>query len=346
MGLLTATQTLGDNAEYAVNGGATQYSASNTVSPLPGSTMTLLETTEVGSPETVTVTQDTATVITAIRNFVDGYNAAVLTIDDATNIDLDDSANSGELTGDATVRQLKSTMRSLVTGRGLNVGGAYQSMTQVGLTFGGFGSELGSTDTLTLDESAFTDALAADPVSIQALFEAFTLDASLTGGGTGSIDSIAGTYSGNVAGTYTIIDDGAGNLTSVFRDIHGEETTTFATIVAGMTLNIAATLQAGQHTIVVSNTSISPMRQIQDFLESQAGTGDVLDLRQDSYDAIATDVRARIDTLQERIDGEMDRLRLKFIAMEQAQAAASIAFGVLDAMAAQLASLNAQSRAR
>ena len=353
MGLLAATQTLGDNAEYSVNGGATQYSASNTVSPLPGSTMTLLETTEVGSPETVTVTQDTATVITAIRNFVDGYNAAVLTIDDATNIDLDDSTNSGELTGDATVRQLKSTMRSLVTGRGLNVGGAYQSMTQIGLTFGEFGSELGSSDTLTLDESAFTDALAADPVSVQALFEAFTLDASLTGGGTGSIDSIAGTYSGNIAGTYTIIDDGAGNLTSVFRDIHGDETTTFATIVAsgtettlvpGMTLNIAATLQAGQHTIVVSNTSISPMRQIQDFLESQAGTGDVLDLRQDSYDAIATDVRERIDILQERIDGEMDRLRVKFIAMEQAQAAASIAFGVLDAMAAQLASLNAQSR--
>ena len=355
MGLLTASQTLGESAEYSVNGGATQYSASNTVSPLPGSTMTLLETTEVGSPETVTITQDTESVTNAIRNFVDAYNAAITTIDGATNIDLDNANNSGELSGDSTIRQLKSTMRNLVTGQGLNVSGAYGSLTQIGISFGEFGSELGSTDTLILNEGDFTDALAADPVSVQTLFEAFTLDASLTGGGTGSISSIAGTYSGPVAGTYTIIDDGAGNLTSVFRDIHGDETTSFATVVAsgtettlvpGMTLNIAATLLAGEHTIVVSNTSISPMRQIQSFLESQAGTGDILELRQDSYDAIATDVRERIETLQDRIDGEMDNLRRKFIAMEQAQAAASIAFGALSAMSTQLAGINAQATRR
>ena len=348
-GLLTATQTLGQNAEYAIDGGATQYAATNTVSPLPGVTMTLLETTEAGSPETVTVTQNSDAVVTLVKNFVTDYNAAVESIDQATHVDPEDLSNSGELSGDATIRRLKSSLRSLLTGRGVNVLGEYDNFNEIGLGFGDFGSDIGTTDTLKLDEAKFIEALENDPASVQALLETFSLEGSLDAGGTGSISGLTGTYSGAIAGRYTIVDDGAGNLTSVFRDIHGNETTTFASVVAGgtettlipgMTLQIAGTLQAGEHTITVSNTAISPMRQIQDFLEAQAGSGDVLANREETYSTVAADIRDRIETLQGRIDAEMERLRDQFILMEQAQARADAALGALQQMTAQLASIN------
>ncbi|MCA9855065.1 MAG: flagellar filament capping protein FliD, partial [Dehalococcoidia bacterium] len=58
VGLIGASQTVGENAEYSVNGGPTQYADSNTVSPVSGVTVTLKQVTTPGTPETVTIGQD------------------------------------------------------------------------------------------------------------------------------------------------------------------------------------------------------------------------------------------------------------------------------------------------
>jgi flagellar hook-associated protein 2 len=264
----------------------------------------------------VSVVQDSSSAATAIKAFVNDFNAALNAVDAATKIDTKDLGNSGVLSGDASVRSLRSTLRSLITGTGVAVAGNLKNLSQVGLSFGAVGSALGTTNLLQFDEAKFKAAQLADPASVQALFSTFTLTASLAGGGTGSVASASGTYSGP-AGSYLITDDGAGGLSSIFTPTDGgAQTTVNATVVAngtnttlipGMTLQIGPMLQAGSHTVNVAVTASSPLRQLQDFLEGQAGTGGVL-------------------------------LKHRFALMEQAYARAQQSMGTLQAASARLAS--------
>jgi len=330
-GLLAATQTKGTNAEFSIDGGATQYSTSNTVTGAPGVTLTLLGLIDAGSPATVTVGQDSTAAVNAVKGFVTEFNNVMTAIDAATKADGSTTGNqSGLLSGDASIRFLKSTLRSLLVGTGQAVPGSLSNLSQVGLGFGAVGSAVGTTSTLLFDQAKFTTALANDPTSVQSLFSAFALQASLVPGGTGSISGLTGTYSGSKAGAYAIVDDGAGNLTATFTPADGGSvTTTSATIVAngsttalipGMTVQAAPALQGGTHTIAVSTTSNSVFHQLKSFLDNQAGPGGMLAKREDSYDSISRDIKTRKETIQDRIDREMELLRDKFIAMEQAQA--------------------------
>lgn len=353
LGLTTGTQTLGQNAQYTIDGGPVQYSSSNTVTPLTGVTLTLVETTDPGSPVTVTVVQNTEAVVASVKGFVDAFNAALAAIDVATKTSTE-ADERGELSGDWTVRQLKSTLRSLVTGPGLGLSGSYPNLATIGISFGAVGSAIGTTNTLQFDESKFTDALANDPASVQALLSTWKLQATLDPGGTGSIDSISGEYTGTKPGRYQIVDDGQGNLYATFYPDDGSapiETqatvsanSTNTTLIPGITIHIGPTLQSGEHTIRVTPVEASPLQQIAQFLEGQAGAGGVLAERAASYGAVAEDIEERQAELEERIDREIERLRMKFIAMDQALARAQQMFDSLTQLANQLAALNDQRR--
>ncbi|GAB4333223.1 MAG: hypothetical protein Kow0010_19450 [Dehalococcoidia bacterium] len=346
LGLLGATQTLGQNAEYSIDGGPTQYAASNTVTPVPGVTLTLTAATEPGSPATVTVSQDTGSAVNAIKDFVTKFNAAMSAIEAATRVNPDDLANSGELSGDASVRQLRSTLRRLITGAGLNVPGGLNSLADIGLDFGKYGAQVGTTNTLLFDEDKFTKALTDNPDAVQSLLSAFTLEATLEAGGTGSVTGISGNYAGTRSGRYTIVDDGMGTLTATFRADDGSPlTTTTATVepggsttslIPGLTVSVGDPLQPGEHVVRVTATSASPLQQVQQFLEAQAGSGGVLSRRQDAYSAISRDISERRLVIEERIERELERLREKFVAMEQAQARAQSILASLQSMTQQL----------
>ncbi|MBI5948350.1 MAG: flagellar filament capping protein FliD [Chloroflexi bacterium] len=337
-GLLTATQALGASAEYSIDGGATQYASSNSVLAVAGVTLTFSTLTTVGTPVKVTVNQDTSSAVTAIKAFVTEFNAAITAIDEATKTDAKDASSAGALSGDASVRALKSSLRGLINGPGLGLTGKYTNLGEVGLSFGAVGSAVGTTNTLQFDESKFKAALAADPTSVQSLLSAYTLSATLAGGGTGSLASMTGSYTGTKTGSYAITDDGSGHLSAVFSPADGgSQTTTTATVTAGgsnttlipgMTLTIGA-LQAGNHSIAVSATKSSVFRQVQQYLEGQAGAGGILTKRQDTYSAVSKDIAARKVVIQDRIDKEMAILRRKFVAMEQAQARAQSAMTAL-----------------
>ncbi len=348
-GLLAATQAKGANAEFSINGGPTQYATSNTVLGAPGVTLTLKALIDAGSPATVTVGQDSTAAVSAVKGFVAEFNSVMTAIDAATRADGSTTDNqSGLLSGDASIRQLKSTLRSLLVGTGQSVPGSLSNLSQVGLGFGAVGSAVGTTNTLLFDESKFTAALASDPTSAQSLFSAFSLEASLLPGGTGSISGLTGTYSGTKAGTYAITDDGLGNLTAVFTPADGgSATTTSATIAAGgsttalipgMTVSAGLVLQPGSHTISVTTTSNSVFNQIKTFLDNQVGAGGMLAKREDSYDSVSKDIQARKEALQERIDREMDVLRRKFIVMEQAQARSQAIMSALQQAMTKLSS--------
>lgn len=346
VGLLGATQSVGQNAEYSIDGGPTEYSASNTVSPLAGVTLTLTAATDTGSPATVTVSQDSQSAVTAIKDFVEKFNAAMTAVETATRVNPDDLDNSGELSGDATIRQLRSTMRRLVTGTGVNLPAGFNSLAEIGLDFGKYGAQVGTTNTLLFDESKFTNALSENPEAVQSLLNSLTLEAALEPGGTGSVTGISGNFSGAKSGRYTIVDDGMGTLTATFRADDGSPlSTTTATVSAGgsttslipgLTVTVGDPLQPGEHVVTVSATSASPLQQIQQFLEAQAGSGGVLSRRQDSYTAVAQDISDRRLVLEERIDREMERLREKFVAMEQAQARAQSILASLQSMTSQI----------
>ncbi len=353
IGLLGATQTTGQNAEYAVNGGATQYSASNSISPVNGVTVEMKKLTTPGTPETVTIAQNVDSAKTSIKAFVDQYNAVLNAIDEATKINPDNLDESGELSGDSSLRTFRSQLRSLITGPAFNVGSSYQNLNQIGIGFGAVGSAPGSTNQLQFDEGKFTAALQADPQAVQNLLSISTLTASLEPGGTGSITGISGNYTGAKAGTYTLTDPGDGTLVVDFVPSDGSEPTqtvvnivaggTNTTAIPGITLEFGA-IQAGTNTISVTKTAESPLARIQEILDMQTAPGGVMEQRQATYDKVGKDIQDRIAKLQASVDKEMELMRQKFIAMEQAQARASTTLAALSQMQQQLAATSASNK--
>ena len=347
LGLIGATFTEGENAAYSIDGGPAQSSASNTITH-NGVGVTLNALTN-GTPATVTVTQDATSALAAVKGFVSEFNNVMTAIGTATKADGSRENNtSGPLSGDASLRQLKSDLRSIVTSMGVNIDGTFTTLSQIGISFGAVGSALGSTNTLQLDEVKFKTALADDPAGTQALLSSLTLSASLQPGGTSSVSSLTGTYAGTQTGKYTIEDDGLGNLTSVFTPANGgPSTTTTATVTAngstsilipGMLVNVGPTFQAGTHTVSVTASSQSVIQRLKQFSEIQSGAGGVLQKRQDAFKNIQTDIARRIEDVQDRIEKEMEVLRKKFALMEQAQAAAQSLISQLQATTSKLTS--------
>lgn len=344
LGLLSATHTPGANAEYSIDGGPTQFAPGNTVTAANGVTLTFSALTTPGSPATVTVTRDATAALNAVKGFITDFNATMSAIDAAMKADPE---RPGALSGDASLRALKATLRGLISQPGVNITGNFRSLADIGISFGAPGQAVGTANTLQLDEARFQERLAADPASVQNLLSTFTLTPTLTPGGTGSIAGISGTFAGSQAGIYTITDDGQGNLTAAFKPANGgPQTTTSATVTAngtntslipGMTLAIGPVLQQGTHTIVVSQSALSPLRRLKDFADTLAGAGGVLQKRQDSYSAVIDDLQERKELLAARIEREMETWRKRFREMEQAQARYSSIAASLQQMQAQLA---------
>ncbi len=154
-----ATQTVGVNAAYAINGGATQYSTSNTVTDaVAGATITLLAQTT--SAVTVTVGLDTDAITQKVKDFVAQYNSAADLVRQKTAYV--QGGTNGILFGDSGMTSILSRLHRTVTSTPTGVTGTYTALGQIGISFGGFGSAVGATSTLQFDEQKFKDALNAD----------------------------------------------------------------------------------------------------------------------------------------------------------------------------------------
>ncbi len=327
-GLASATQSLGSNASYSVNGGATQYSGSNTVSLPDGTTLTLTALTG-GSPATVTVAQDTAAPAQLMTTFVSDYNTLMQSMRDLTK---SDTTASGLFAGDTGIMSMLTSLRSIIGGTGQNVVSRYQTLNSIGLSFGAVGTAVGTANTLQFNAATFQSALTTDPLSVQNALSTLTFSAAIAGGSTGSITGMTGSYKGTKTGQFVITDDGAGHLTSTFTPNDGSAAVTQSvtvtpgstdtTLVLGMTLDIGA-LQAGTTTINVTQTGASVLQQLKQFLNGQVGAQGTLQSRTDEFTNISKDIDAQKARLQANVDAQVARLQAKFTAMEQAQAQAS-----------------------
>lgn len=154
---LTTTQAAQD-AAATINGVALTSADNRIEGAVNGLTLDLVG---LGTT-TVTVGLDTAAAQKRAQGFVDAYNALISNINAATEYDAATAA-AGALQGDQTITALAGRLREIAGEAVAGLGGAYDSLAQIGIT----GSRDGS---LTLDGTAFQAALADDPDAVRAVF--------------------------------------------------------------------------------------------------------------------------------------------------------------------------------
>ena len=117
-----------------------------------------------GAPATITVSRDTSDMDAKMQAFVDAFNALKTLTDDLTAFD-EDAGTGSLLTGDATLRGVRSQMRRFLSNMITGVSSTeYRSLVDIGLT-----TNQNANFALEFDSAAFQAALSADAESVVAL---------------------------------------------------------------------------------------------------------------------------------------------------------------------------------
>lgn len=175
----------GGDATYTVNGGAAQYSHTDTVTnALPGVTLTLSGVTT--NPVTITANApgpDTNSIVKAVQQFVTDYNSAVSTIEQKVNTapasETNPSSfnpNSGSLFGDVGLETLLGTMREAMYTPGAGLPSGMAALTDLGITTGtsnGTMSQSSVSGMLTVDTNKLTSALQSNPSGVEAVLQSW-----------------------------------------------------------------------------------------------------------------------------------------------------------------------------
>ena len=345
-GLLAATQTIGANAEYQIDGGPVRYSNSNVVSDaVAGVTLTFSDTTT--NSVSVEVFHDSSTAVSAAEEFVEAFNETAELIDELTTF-VEDGEN-GLLIGDGTLRRAEQSMRSILSSAAFGLSGAFRTFSDAGISFGVVGSEVGATNQLVLDTGKLNAALDDNPDAVAQLFATFEAAATLEVGGTGSIASITGTpTAATKSGVYTITSTTSGQLTVTFKPDDGSTTViqtgsiaaggTNTTLIPGVTLNAAGALVDGTDTITIAATERGIGVAMRDYLDSLTRAGGTFDNRDDEFQARIDSIADQIERLEERAEAREAQLIRQFSALE-------VTIGRLqsqqEALAGMVAQLNA-----
>lgn len=162
-----ASQTLGENALIRVNGSTDAIEVnSNTVtgdmSGIEGVTISLNSVTEAGEKITLDVAQDTEQLTSAVKDFVEKFNAVISEIDRETSTGQD-------LKGEYSLVSMRNSLRTMVTDMvsGLS---EYNSFGMIGISTGDVGTSVEEdTNALEFDESEFLKAIEGNPGEVKAL---------------------------------------------------------------------------------------------------------------------------------------------------------------------------------
>lgn len=202
------------DAEYTLDGVALTSSTNVIKTAIPGATLTLMKATSTSSSGTTTTAASTLTlgrdynaIKTKVTAFTDAYNNVVKFIDNYSSLDTS-TYESGPLFGDATARQVESTLSRMLFTDVPGVTGDYKNLAGVGFSFNEDG-------TLTFDSTKLTEALQADVTGVAALFKS-----------TGTTSSDTLTY---VSSTSTTRASGTGSY-----DINITQAATKGTATAGI----------------------------------------------------------------------------------------------------------------
>ncbi len=160
--------SLGQNARYSINGGAVQTSTSNTVTrAISGVTLNLTGT--LNTTATISIGQDTTAAVANVKTFVTAYNDALKWVQENTKVDAA-RRTRGAFAGDAMIEGIMTRLRGVVNTAASGLTTTYKSLPSIGLSSGAVGSAVGTTSSLVLDETKFTEALTSNPEAVQNLF--------------------------------------------------------------------------------------------------------------------------------------------------------------------------------
>lgn len=188
----SATQSLqqtaaAGNAALKVNGIAVTSSTNTVKEAIQGVTMTLIKT---GS-STLAVSRDTASVESAVSDFVKAYNNLQSTASQLTKYDVEKKAGAA-LVGDSTLRGIQTSIRAALN---TPQAGELKVLSKVGVTFQKDG-------TIAFDATKLKSALADNSTAVAELFAG-------TGGNTGY-----GTQVAALVGTFTSAQGTISNATA------------------------------------------------------------------------------------------------------------------------------------
>jgi flagellar hook-associated protein 2 len=163
--------------------------ASNTITDaIQGVTLNLAKT-NVGTPTTLTVAQNTQGTMQAVQTFVTAYNSLQSTLGNLTKYDATTNTAS-VLTGDSTVRLIQSQIVGVIGNSVKGLSDSLNTLAQVGVS-------LQADGTLSLDTSKLTAAINANGSAVGKIFAS-------VGQPTDSLVSVASTSAMTQQGNYAV----------------------------------------------------------------------------------------------------------------------------------------------
>jgi flagellar hook-associated protein 2 len=160
--LTTAAGDEARDAELVLGGQASviKRSTNQITDAIPGVTLNLLAETDP-SLVTVTVASDPDAIATKVSAFVTAYNNVANLIHD--ELTYDGEVRTDSLMGDATLRQVKSQLQTVITSKISGASTKYDGLSQIGISTNRDG-------TLSLDSSKLKEALGEDFEGVARLF--------------------------------------------------------------------------------------------------------------------------------------------------------------------------------
>ena len=172
-GLEVGTSVLGgapQNAKYSIDGTAQESKSNNLTDAISGVSIKLTGVSAMSSDgvnrvaSTISVTRSTDTLKSSVKGFVDTYNALVTAMNTETAVTTaaDGSTTGAALTGDATMRNLESALRSQLNA--LSGSGTLKSLAQFGVNTDQTSGKL------SIDDKLFSAAVLTNPTDIGGIF--------------------------------------------------------------------------------------------------------------------------------------------------------------------------------
>jgi flagellar hook-associated protein 2 len=158
----------GNNAQFTVNNGPTQTSASNVLTSAQLGVTGLGVTVNTPTAQTIQVTADTTVLSTAIQTFITSFNTLQGDIQNDTAVTVSSSGTVGTsiLSSDANVASWAGTLETAAFSAGSGVGGAISSLDDLGIDFNGTSGQLEISDSAKLQQ-----ALTQNPTAVAAFFQ-------------------------------------------------------------------------------------------------------------------------------------------------------------------------------
>ncbi|MHC8399850.1 flagellar filament capping protein FliD [Pseudomonas sp. MDT1-17] len=244
------------NAEYVLDG-VSMSSKSNTIADaVSGITVKLTGVSPVPSgggaatPATITVSASSTTLKSAVKGFVDTYNALIKAANAETQVttNADGSVTSGALTGDASLRSMLSAVRTELNAMGGT--GQMKSLAQFGVKTDQ------KTGTLSIDDKLFDTAVITNAADINGIF---TGDTGLLARMKTATDSFALSKTGVFAARSASLTDSLNDLKKQQDSLDSRMTSLQASLSAKYTAmdSLVARLRAQSDSIMTTLNALN-----------------------------------------------------------------------------------------